>query len=62
MIAIMYPLTPVFDVSFTRDHAAIIGAINAFEGRKYDYRPMNQIEENYVAIPPRRSNGSATRW
>ena len=24
MIAVMYPLTPVFDVSFTRDHAAII--------------------------------------
>ena len=51
MIAVMYPLTPVFDVSFTRDHAAIIGAINRFEGRKYDYRPMNQIEENYVRYP-----------
>src|SRR6185503_8515969 len=51
MVAVMYPLTPVTDVSFTRDHAKIIGAINAFEGRKYDYRPMNQLEENYARYP-----------
>ena len=48
MVAVMYPLTPVTDLSFTRDHNKIIGAINAFEGRKYDYRPRNQLEENYV--------------
>jgi VWFA-related protein len=48
MIAIMYPLTPVADVSFTRDHDAIIRALNQFEGRKYDYRPKNQLEENYA--------------
>ena len=51
MIAVMYPLTPITDLSFTRDHAKIIGAINAFEGRKYDYRPKNQLEENYVRYP-----------
>ena len=51
MVAVMYPLTPVTDLSFTRDHAKIISAINAFEGRKYDYRPMNQLEENYVRYP-----------
>ena len=51
MIAVMYPLTPVFDVSFTRDHDSIIRVINQFEGRKYDYRPKNQIEENYVRYP-----------
>ena len=51
MIAVMYPLTPVFDVSFTRDHDSIIRIINQFEGRKYDYRPKNQIEENYVRYP-----------
>jgi VWFA-related protein len=51
MLAVMYPLTPVTEVSFTRDHNKIIGAINAFEGRKYDYRPMNQLEENYVRYP-----------
>jgi VWFA-related protein len=51
MIAVMYPLSPITDLSFTRDHAKIIGAINAFEGRKYDYRPMNQLEENYARYP-----------
>jgi VWFA-related protein len=51
MVAVMYPLTPITDLSFTRDHAKIIGAINAFEGRKYDYRPRNQLEENYVRYP-----------
>jgi VWFA-related protein len=51
MVAVMYPLTPITDLDFTRDHAKIIGAINAFEGRKYDYRPRNQLEENYVRYP-----------
>ena len=48
MIAVMYPLMPASDVSFTRNHASIIRAIEQFEGRKYDYRPRNQMEENYV--------------
>jgi VWFA-related protein len=51
MIAVMYPLTPASDVSFTRNHASIISAIERFEGRKYDYRPRNQLEENYVRYP-----------
>ena len=51
MIAVMYPLMPASDVSFTRNHASIIRAIEQFEGRKYDYRPRNQMEENYVRYP-----------
>jgi VWFA-related protein len=51
MIAVMYPLTPITELEFTRDHAKVIRAINDFEGRKYDYRPMNQLEENYVRYP-----------
>lgn len=51
LIAVMYPLTPASDVSFTRNHAAIISAIERFEGRKYDYRPRNLLEENYVRYP-----------
>jgi VWFA-related protein len=51
MIAVMYPLSPITDLEFTRDHEKIIRVINAFEGRKYDYRPMNQLEENYVRYP-----------
>jgi VWFA-related protein len=51
MLAVMYPLQPASDVSFTRNHASIISAIERFEGRKYDYRPRNQLEENYVRYP-----------
>jgi VWFA-related protein len=51
MVAVMYPLQPASDVSFTRNHASIISAIERFEGRKYDYRPRNQLEENYVRYP-----------
>ena len=51
MVAVMYPLQPASDVSFTRNHASIISAIERFEGRKYDYRPRNQMEENYVRYP-----------
>ncbi|HEY6507094.1 MAG TPA: hypothetical protein VIY56_03725, partial [Vicinamibacterales bacterium] len=51
MIALMYPLQPASDVSFTRNHAAVIRAIEQFEGRKYDYRPRNQLEENYSRYP-----------
>jgi VWFA-related protein len=47
MVAVMYPLTPVSDISFTRNHEQVITAIQRFEGRKYDYRPRNLIEEGY---------------
>jgi VWFA-related protein len=51
MVAIMYPLTPTEDVIFTRDHEAIVRAINRFEGRKYEYEPRNVFEENYQREP-----------
>jgi VWFA-related protein len=51
MVAIMYPLTPTTDVMFTRDHAAIVRAIQQFEGRKYDYTPRNMVERNYEREP-----------
>jgi VWFA-related protein len=47
MVAVMYPLTPSSDISFTRNHDQILTAIKRFEGRKYDYRPRNLIEEGY---------------
>src|SRR5512139_3734695 len=51
LVAIMYPLTPVDDVQFTRDHQSIVRAIEHFEGRKYDYRPVNDFEEKYAFYP-----------
>ena len=51
MVAVMYPLTPVADVRFSRDRNAIIGAISQFEGRKFNYQPRNAMEEQYAYYP-----------
>jgi VWFA-related protein len=51
LVAIMYPLTPVTDVDFTRNHERIMGAIQKFEGRKYRYEPRNLFEEQYQRAP-----------
>lgn len=51
MVAIMYPLTPVDGISFTRNFGSIVGAINRFEGRKFRYEPRNQFEEGYARYP-----------
>lgn len=51
MVGVMYPLMSVSDISFTRDHESVVRAIRQFEGRKYDYRPRNQVEEKYAYYP-----------
>jgi len=51
MVAVMYPLTPVSAISFTRNHDSLISAIRNFEGRKFDYTPKNQLEANYMRYP-----------
>ncbi|MSO82686.1 MAG: VWA domain-containing protein [Acidobacteria bacterium] len=51
IVGMMYPLTPVDGISFTRNPASIISAIERFEGRKFDYRPRNMFEEQYARAP-----------
>jgi VWFA-related protein len=51
MVGLMYPLTPVRDVTLTRNHDAVARAIERFEGRKFDYRPRNALEERYSMYP-----------
>jgi VWFA-related protein len=51
MVAIMYPLTPVSALTFTRSHESLIQAINRFEGRKGVYDPRNEFEERYAYYP-----------
>ncbi|HYT74356.1 MAG TPA: VWA domain-containing protein, partial [Vicinamibacterales bacterium] len=51
MVAIMYPLTPVNAMTFTRDRGSLISAINKFEGRKNNYQPQNEFEERYAYYP-----------
>ena len=51
IVALMYPLSPVSDLTFTRNHGVVMGAINNFVGRKFDYTPLNQLEANYMRYP-----------
>jgi VWFA-related protein len=51
MVAIMYPMTPVNDISFTRSRSALVSAIEKFEGRKFNYTPRNEYEEQYSFYP-----------
>ena len=51
MVALMYPLTPVSDLRFSRDRDALAAAINKFEGRKFVYEPRNSFEEKYAYYP-----------
>ncbi len=51
MVGIMYPLTPVSAVRMTRNRDDLISAIEHFEGRKYDYRPRNEMEDKYAMYP-----------
>src|SRR5262249_26383744 len=51
MIGLMYPLQPVSSVRMTRSHDAVVGGVQQFLGRKFDYTPRNSIEEQYVRYP-----------
>jgi VWFA-related protein len=51
MVALMYPLTPVSDLRFSRNRDSLINAIRQFEGRKFDYNPRNTFEYQYAYYP-----------
>jgi VWFA-related protein len=51
MVCVMYPLTPLSDLVMSRNHEAMARAVERFDGRKYDYVPRNQIEEQYSRYP-----------
>src|SRR5262245_29754400 len=51
MIGVMYPLESTASVRMTRNHSAVERALQQFTGRKYDYTPKNQYEENYAHYP-----------
>ncbi len=52
LVALVYPLLPISAITFSRDHDGTAMAIMNFEGRKYDYTPMNPYEERLVYQPP----------
>lgn len=51
MVAVMYPLTPVTSLQFTRNRRELTSAVENFLGRKFDYTPRNQFEEQYAYYP-----------
>jgi VWFA-related protein len=51
MVGMMYPLTPTASVVMGRNHEALARALEQFDGRKFDYVPRNQFEEQYATYP-----------
>jgi VWFA-related protein len=51
MVAVMYPMTPVTALTFTRSRESLVESINHFEGRKGMYEPRNEFEERYAYYP-----------
>jgi len=51
MIGLMYPLESIFSVRMTRNQDQVVRGIEKFLGRKYDYRPENELERQYAYYP-----------
>jgi VWFA-related protein len=51
ILAVMRPMTPLSEVRLTRNHDSVASAVARFEGRKYDYQPMNEVEARYAHYP-----------
>lgn len=51
MVGVMYPLESTSSVRMTRNHSAVARGLNQFLGRKFEYEPKNQFEENYAHYP-----------
>ena len=51
MVGVMYPLESTGSVRMTRNHSAVSRGLQRFLGRKYDYEPKNQFEEQYAHYP-----------
>jgi VWFA-related protein len=51
MVGVMYPLESTSSIRMTRSHSAVVRGLQQFIGRKYEYEPKNQYEENYAHYP-----------
>jgi VWFA-related protein len=47
LLAVMYPLTSVRTLTFTRDHESVTRALQSFEGRRGEYTPRNAVEQEH---------------
>ncbi|HYB96368.1 MAG TPA: VWA domain-containing protein [Vicinamibacterales bacterium] len=48
LVGVMHPLTPIDAAVVTRNPQGVINAVERFEGRKYNYEPINEVERGYV--------------
>lgn len=48
LVGVMYPLTPTDAAVVNRNPQGVINAVEKFQGRKYDYEPVNDLERGYV--------------
>lgn len=48
LVGVMYPLTPTDAAIVNRNPQGVINAVEKFEGRKYNYEPINDLERGYV--------------
>lgn len=51
MVGLMYPLESLSSIRMTRNHGAVVKGIQQFVGRKYDYTPRNEFEQQYFHYP-----------
>jgi VWFA-related protein len=51
MVGLMYPLESLSSIRMTRNHEAVAKGIDQFLGRKFEYEPKNQFEEQYADYP-----------
>ncbi len=51
MVGLMYPLEATASVRMTRNHSAVARGLNQFLGRKFEYDPKNEFEQNYAHYP-----------
>jgi VWFA-related protein len=61
LLVVMKPLDSIFEIAPTRDRAAALGVIRAFEGRGGDYAPRNAYERNFMAGDPVRIEQARTQ-
>ena len=52
LAVVMKPLDNVTAIRFTRDRAALHGAVDGFTGRKGDFEPRTRFEEQYIGRAP----------
>ncbi|MEQ1910704.1 MAG: VWA domain-containing protein [Vicinamibacterales bacterium] len=51
MVGVMYPLEAIAAVRMTRNQDAVVRGLQQFRGRKYDYTPRNDFEQQYAYYP-----------